>query len=315
MKILKIILKIIGFIAGGIAGLFVLAILGLHIAKFFIYSDYFKIAKRDGRNAGLKSGYISQGCTFNDDENYFVTAGYMKDGSTTRIYKIDAKTKKSQYYELLTNGTPFYGHTGGIQYAKGNLYLANESDGIYKFSTNLLNESSTVEIGSAIKVNNHSSYIFADDEFIYVGEFGNFTSYPTNNHITYNDKEQHSIVTKYALSDQNFTKPLEIYSVPNEIQGFAITPSGSIVLSRSYGLADSNFFVYRGADIVDTEYLYDGAKLFFLGTPTENIKAPAMSEDLDVKNGKVIYLSESASNKYIFGKFFFDYFIYSLNIN
>lgn len=312
MKILKIILKIIGFFFGGIAGLFLLAILALHVAKYFIYSDYYKIVKRDGRNPGLNSGYVSQGCTYNDDENYFVTVGYMKDGSVSRIYKYDPETKKSNYYELYSKGKPFYGHTGGIQYTKGDLYIANESDGIYKFPTSYLKNSDAIDIGSPIKVNNNSSFIFSDDKFIYVGEFGNFTTYPCHNDFSYNKIDHHSIVTKYAIDD--FETPLAIYSIPNEIQGFAITNSGAIVLSRSYGVSDSNFFVYRGRDIIDTNHSYGGAKIYFLGEPTENIKAPAMSEDMDIKDNKIIYLAETACNKYIFGKFFFDFFIYSLDI-
>lgn len=39
-----------------------------------------------------------------------------------------------------------------------------------------------------------------------------------------------------------------------------------------------------------------------------------MSEDLDYTNGKVLTLTESASNKYIFGKLFFATHIDALEI-
>ena len=39
-----------------------------------------------------------------------------------------------------------------------------------------------------------------------------------------------------------------------------------------------------------------------------------MAEGLDFTDGKVITLTESASNKYIFGKFFFANYIVSLDI-
>jgi hypothetical protein len=39
-----------------------------------------------------------------------------------------------------------------------------------------------------------------------------------------------------------------------------------------------------------------------------------MAEGLDLYNGKVITMSESASNKYIFGKFFFANKIITLDI-
>ena len=37
----------------------------------------------------------------------------------------------------------------------------------------------------------------------------------------------------------------------------------------------------------------------------KEIHGPAMGEDLDWTDGKLVTLTESASNKYIFGKFFF----------
>ena len=51
--------------------------------------------------------------------------------------------------------------------------------------------------------------------------------------------------------------------------------------------------------------MLDGAPVYMLGECVREIKGPAMGEDLDYYNGKVITLTESASNKYIFGKLFF----------
>lgn len=313
-KIAKIIGKCFGFVFGGIIALFVLAWMTLAVGKYFIYADYYRIWSREARNPGLNKGYVPQGCTFNDDENYFVTVGYMKDESASRIYKIDKKNRKIQYYSLVSEGENFYGHTGGIQYARGNFYIANESDGIYEFSAKLLGSQNVVEIGSAIKIDNHSSFVFSDDEFLFVGEFNDDKKYACNNEFSFNGKTHKAMVAKYDFGD--FENPVALYSIPNQIQGFAITDEGTIVLSRSYGMVSSNFYIFNSWAIEDTGAEINGAKVYFLDkdNASKNLKAPAMSEDLDYRNGKVLYLSESACNKYVLGKFFADFFIYGLKI-
>ena len=98
-----------------------------------------------------------------------------------------------------------------------------------------------------ILFNNHTSYIFADGNFLYIGEFNNSKNYACTNEISWNGITHMAIVEKFNPDD--FSKPLAVYSVPDEIQGFAITPQKSIVLSRSYGLSDSLFFVYTNENI------------------------------------------------------------------
>ena len=49
----------------------------------------------------------------------------------------------------------------------------------------------------------------------------------------------------------------------------------------------------------------DGARVYYVsGTPVE-IKGPAMAEGLDLRGDKVITLTEIASSKYFYGRFFF----------
>ena len=63
--------------------------------------------------------------------------------------------------------------------------------------------------------------------------------------------------------------------------------------------------MYNEQDATDSGELLDGAPLYHLTEATKVMKGPAMREDMDWYNGRVITLSESASNKYIYGKFFF----------
>ena len=47
------------------------------------------------------------------------------------------------------------------------------------------------------------------------------------------------------------------------------------------------------------------APVYYLEECQKDVKGPAMAEGLDYLDGRVITLTESASDKYIFGKFFF----------
>ena len=313
-KILKIIGVFFGCLVGGLIALFILIWIAFGIGQYFYYGKYFKSRSVLAKNPGMTKGFVPQGCTYNDAEEYFLTAGYMATGDVSRIYKVDKKNKSIKFYALKSNGENFYGHTGGIQYTNGYFYLSNESDGVYCFSSELLDDSDSVEIGSVINVNNHSSYIYSDDVYLYVGEYNDDNNYPCFNEFTWNGSLNRAIVTKYALSD--LTKPLEIYSVPNNIQGFAFTKNGNIVLSRSYALYPSNFLIYAKDKWHKTDSTMQGAPVYFLdrNDVTEDIVAPPMSEDLDLVDGKIIYLSECACDKYVLGKLFFDYHIYGLDL-
>ena len=78
-----------------------------------------------------------------------------------------------------------------------------------------------------------------------------------------------------------------------------------MILSTSWGLADSHYLVYEEAAATPIGETFCGAEVYALGNCLRDVKGPAMAEGLDYMDGKVITLTESASNKYIFGKLFF----------
>ena len=85
-------------------------------------------------------------------------------------------------------------------------------------------------------------------------------------------------------------------------------------MSTSYGITDSVYYVYDESNAVDSGETLDGAPVYFLGECQSEMRGPAMAEGLDYYDGKVITLTESASDKYIFGKFFFADKIVSLDV-
>lgn len=305
------ILKIILIILGSILSLIIIALLGLNILKFAIYSDYYDYSENVCKNPGLNDGYVPQGIAVSDEEDLIITSGYMTDKEASRIYITNSKNE-ARYVELYKNGKIFTGHVGGVALSGDTIYLSN-SKKIYEINLEDILNSDKVEIGDGVKVNNNASFVFADDNYIYTGEFHDGGKYVTDHEIKNDTDTYYAICTMYDKND--LSKPLRIYSIPNNVQGFCVSKDGTIVMSTSRGLSSSKYYIYNKDDIKKADYQYEGVDLYILNNPTSTISGPAMSEDLSYANDKVYCLTESACNKYIFGKFFFAFNIYAFDID
>lgn len=306
-KIIKLILKLVGMAAGGVLALALLVLVGLNLAKFVIYSDYYAVKEDVCKNPGLSDGFVCQGiCAYEREEgDVILVSGYMKDKSASRIYVTD--TNDNSYYVTLTaSGKKFTGHAGGIAVLGENAYIANGKK-VYTVSlSGILSAGSgdTVDIGEGAAVNNNASFIYSDGKYLYVGEFHDGGAYVVEGHENETAEGTHyAICSVYEAG--SFDTPVRVYSIRNKVQGICFTSSGKIVLSTSYGLSDSVYYVYDAQKATDANKTFDSAPLYYLDVLEKEIKGPAMAEGLDEYKGKVITLTESASNKYIFGKFFF----------
>lgn len=322
--------KIFLIVLLSIAILLIAVVLGLNVFKYSIYKDYFAIKTDLAINEGLGDGYIPQGVSKISYENkdYYLTSGYMTGNRPSRIYVIS--NNETFYVEVKLNDYDYAnGHFGGIACAGNNVFISDSSqiyilnlDDIFatrdKRAVDVYNPSSDdVKVIKTVYVDVAASYIFIDDkeEFLYVGEFNDNKNYFTYHETSVNNgtEKYYAYVDKYYVKDilnaKNTTDPIAHYAVRDKVQGFAISDD-KIVLSTSYGLPSSYFYVY---DIPTT---FDSENIYFLDDRylTKTIKAPSMAEGLDYDGEQFITLYESASNKYIFGKFFFANKIVGLKI-
>ena len=299
-----------GLVLGTICSV-TLAILGLNGMKYILYSEYYSIKDNVCINPGLNDNFVPQGIAVSDSEDLILTSGYMSDMSASRIYITNSKNE-SRYVELYEGDKASTRHFGGIALSGDMVYLSVSSK-VFPIELSKILNSSKIDIGEGIPVNNRSSFIYADDNNLYVGEFRMEGEYDTKNHIEDGGKVYNAICEVYDLDD--LTKPIRVYAMRDKVQGFAVTNRGTVVLSTSYGLNDSVYYIYESSAIKDSGTTYLDAPLYYLDEETRAINGPAMSEDLSYKDGKVYSLTESASNKYIFGKLFFTHHIYSLEVD
>ena len=301
-KKFKIISYILLIIPLTLSGLFILIFGGFNLLKYGIYSEYYSLRTEICQNPGIGDNYVPQGIAHAtwEDKDYIFTSGYMSNHSASRIYYTDFSS--NHFTELTKDEKEFTGHVGGMAISGEKVFLADDNC-LYLISLKDIFTKDKVDIGAGVKINNQASFVFATDKYIYVGEFHNGKEYKTN-HFYETDEGLHSaIITCYAIED--LLHPLKIFSIRDKVQGFAITSDGKYVLSTSYGLADSIYYVYDESCLKESSYTLDGAPVYYLEYAIREVKGPSMSEDLDIYDGKVISLTESASNKYIFGKFFF----------
>ncbi len=303
-KILKIAGKVGIIFLAGVLALFLLVWGGLNIAKFAIYSEYYSVKTNLCRNPGLGDGFVCQGICVAEEDARILVSGYMKDKSASRVYITDYEDN-SYYVSLQKGGEKYTGHVGGIARAGDTVYIAS-GERLYVLSLKtILNAKNgdSLDIGEGIKVNNEASFAYADEKYVYVGEFHDGGKYVTDHPYETPDGLYHAIVSRYSHDD--LTKPDRVYSIRDKVQGICFTPDGKVVLSTSYGLSDSVYYIYNENDATDSGKTLDGAPVYYLNGCINEIKGPAMSEGLDYYDGKIITMTESASDKYIFGKFFF----------
>ncbi len=298
---------------GAILGLAVLVVGGLNIIKFAIYSEYYSIESRVCANPGLSDGFVCQGICASEENGVILVSGYMKDESNSRIYVTDYESN-SYYVELTRSGKSYTGHAGGIALNGNTVYISNGSKLLILPLDTLLNAKNgdTVDITNEVSVNSAASFVFADEEYVYVGEY-NDPNQKQKEHIYQTPNgTNHSIIEVYRHDD--LESPVKIYSIGDYVQGVCFCPDGKIVFSASHGLTSTVYSVFLESDATDSGNTLDGAPVYYLGECVKQLNGPAMGEDLDWFDGKIITLTESASDKYIFGKLFFAYDIVKLDL-
>lgn len=314
LKFFKTLFKVIFGTIGTIIGLAITLFIVANLAKFLIYDDYYKIESNICVNPGLDDGFVCQGVCVSEERGKILISGYMDDQSNSRIYVVDIKTDSYYYVKLERSGKLYRGHAGGIATSGNNVYLSSGAKLYLLQLSDLLvaNNGDTIDMGTGVPVNNAADYVYCDESYIYVGEFHHTKGGYEKEH-NYDSKEgmHHAIVSKYShesilnFDGKNVPTPEKIYSIREKVQGVCFTPDGKVVLSTSYSIDHSYFYVYNEADARDSGETLDGAPVYILEDCTKEIKAPAMSEDLDYYNGLVITVYENASNKYFYGKLFF----------
>lgn len=293
------------------------------------YKSYYDNAEKMFKIPGINDNYIPQGLAYSTYFDVFLNAGYMLDGSASRIYITNNDdSNETKYVSLKYNDELFTKHSGGITVHGEKAYISCDKN-LYRISvSDLINASNGdyVNIENEQKVHTKANFCFATDTMIFVGENndGNDSEINYNHHIK-NDKEveNHSLILAYKISGNIVdATPLYGYSIPNRVQGMCITESEEIILSTANGISPSKLLTYKkNAGTYSLTYekkdISVPVPITFLGENelTNEVKCPPMNKDIAYKNSYVYINNASASNRYIYGKITKAKYIYRIKIN
>ena len=316
LKIIKISVKAVFYVLTGI----VVFLTGICIPLYVTLKEYYKNSSHVFEIPDISKGFIPQGISYDHQTDCFFLTGYMDSFKPSPIYAVDAKSGKLKNKILMRteSGKIFRGHAGGISVYADELYVAGSTDAcMYSYRISDVFKTPKGEFLNAVKrvdLKNDDDYIRVsftsfDDSFVYAGEFRKDPFfYSFDSHWVETDKKrQKAYLFGFSLNETDEAVPSCVFSIPDNIQG-ACFDDEYIYLSQSHGLFSSEIYSYKLKDLSEgltKKVLGMEIPLYIL---TENnaekiTKVPPMAEELVIVNGQLYILHESASNRYLIGKF------------
>ena len=311
---------------GIVAGVLVLALVVINIYVRVAYHTYYSEAQREFNIPGIHDGFVCQDLDYYDEGSCWLFSGYDAGGGASPLYRRDADGRVARFYAKLPDGTIYDDHGSAITTTDRYAFLACEDGCLIFDATDLATVSAggMVSAISSVDLEITPAFMNVENDTLYAGTFHLIPSYPApdaHHLIAPSGNENAGVIFAYP-ADVNApygfaTQAAYVYSIPDAVQGMAILPDGSIMLSSSYGLTSSHLRVYdtQTAQRGDA-FLVDGREvpLYFLdtGNLVSDLVAPPRSEGIETHDGRIWISEESAGNKYLFGKLYGAGSVYSI---
>lgn len=282
------------------------------------YPSFFQDAVSLGEIPGQAEDFVPQGICRVPDAGVYLVTGYMTDSTPSPLFVVDEETgavlRRITFAE--PGGASYLGHSGGIAYARGSVWIVS-SGYAWRFLYSDLSaapDGGTLEFLDGFDTHNAASSVFAqsDGTQLIVGEFYEKDDYPTAEDHVFSSRlaTYHAFACVFAIDVEAeggvvSDTPILIFAVRDKVQGIAVTASGKIVLSVSYGRTNtSHLYVYSLPEQVEIGDFYDvgGTDVPVIALDADRLEStlalPPMSEDLEYADGSVIVLFESCAARY-----------------
>ena len=315
--------KVITTILVVIVALVAIVFIGARIYFRAPVSGYYKASDKAFRIPGLSDNMVPQGFEYLESEGIYLVGGYQKDGSPSRVYRVDTVSKNNGYVVLGDeSGNPIAPHAGGLTAHGEYFYVAGDEDTfVWVYELNdVLNGSEGQVLTALGKFNTtfgedgiRADFMCFDNDRFIVGEFYRDPNYDTPEthvfEVGAGEKNQ-ALALCFKVSDGEGSEfglekiPFEAYSLPDIVQGITVH-DGKIWLSQSYATDMSTIRCYnipeapaRSIDTADGPLpVYDLNE----NALSYKFQAAPMAEEIIFVDGKLLIMCESASNKYFFG--------------
>ncbi|WP_079506488.1 lamin tail domain-containing protein [Mesobacillus jeotgali] len=281
--------------------------------------------------AGLAQGLVPQGLTYYKKKDWLLTISYVDDGIRPGTITVTNRTTGELVKSVVlynTDGTPYTGHAGGVTVSRDHGWVASEN---YLFSFNLSDlveaeNNGEIQFTKQIPIPVEAAYTAYDEGILWVGEFYEASSYPTNpaHHIENRDGEMqyawmigfdlernNDMIAKEhwnGLPDHNAV-PDYVLSTTGKVQGAIVQKASQngITLSTSYGRANDSVLYRYEYPLKEDPHSYvtvEGKEvpLWFLdghtAKPRKSIEAIPMPEGIVEVQKELYVVFESGADKY-----------------
>lgn len=259
----------------------------------------------------LDKGFVPQGICYVEALDAFAISGYIK-GENSRLYFVD--NKDGDVKELILKD--FTKHTGGIASDGANIWVAAGGDDkaggyIYHLSVAsvlLAKDGDEIEFDGSFQTQVRASTLCCDGEMLYVAEFYEKRDYPVNPDHAEGDNKAWAVGYELPVMPYEYDgeekAPDVIISIPEKVQGMAISAEGNILFSSSYGrFNDSSLYVYEPFESwTEQSKDYNGKTVSFYiadeNSFVTKIKMPTLMEGIDVEGNGLYVLFESGAEAY-----------------
>ncbi|NQD65147.1 hypothetical protein HP456_04365 [Bacillus haikouensis] len=281
--------------------------------------------------AGLSQGLVPQGLTYFKKKDWLLTISYIDDGIRPGTITVtDRKSGELVKSVVLynTDGTPYTGHAGGVTVSRDHGWVASEN---HLFSFNLSDlvqaeDNGEIQFTEQIPLPVEAAYTVYDEGILWVGEFYEANSYPTDpsHHIENRDGEMHyawmigfdlernnDMLSKehWNGSPDHNAVPDYVLSTTGKVQGAIIQKAArnGVTLSTSYGRANDSVlyrYEYPLKEDPHASVTVEGKQvpLWFLdgytAKPRQSIEAIPMPEGIVEVQKELYVVFESGADKY-----------------
>lgn len=217
-------------------------------------------------------------------KDYILVSAYTSNRSET-LGCVHVFDKKNGEY-LVTLGMKKESHLGGLTFDGDNIWVCHSDNSTlecipYDFVKRIAakKSKSVVDCTSwfeSFHVSNSPSCITFYDGKLWVAT---------------HTKILNSVMIAYKPTEKGLKK-VDTYRIPDKVQGVAFDDKGRVYLSTSYGRQNSSYLkVYDSLERMNKKPAH----------PMVKVEMPPCSEEIDMEDGRIYVLFESASEKYFEG--------------
>lgn len=263
------------------------------------------------------------------DSSTWIFSGYDTHGGPSPLYVCPPTKEPRRLLVKLCDGSLYRGHGAAITAWGNNVYLTVDDGYLVLDRRDVLKAPDGAEVYALHHVHLplKPAFMIAQAGKLYVGEYYCPLIYetPTTHHLTAPDGTHNpALIFEFAADPHTLsgfsTIPTCAYSIPKEVQGLCCTAQGHMILSQSFGVGDSHLLVFDAAHTSSPDaFSYDAdhqIPLFYFdsGNLIASIPAIPMTEGLALDGNTVFILDESASKRYLIGRYFMGDLVWALPI-